>query len=136
MTLKRRGQLRGCIGYIEAVKPLWKTLEDCTGSAAKNDYRFNPVEPEELPDIHIEISVLTPLQVIEDVSVIEVGRHGILISKGMSRGLLLPQVAVEYGWDREQFLRHTCRKAGLPEDSWKKGARIEIFSADVFGEEE
>ncbi len=136
VTLKRKGQLRGCIGYIEAVKPLWQTIVDCTGSSARNDYRFPPVEPEELPEIHIEISVLTPRETIDDVSAIEVGRHGILLTKGVCRGLLLPQVAVEYGWDREQFLRHTCRKAGLPEDSWKKGARIEIFSADVFGEEE
>jgi len=134
ITLKRHGQLRGCIGYIEAVKPLWKTIEDCTISAASRDPRFEPVRPDEIPDILVEISVLTPLQDVQNIDSIEVGQHGLLISKGMYRGLLLPQVATEYNWNREQFLEHTCLKAGLPKHAWKEGAKIKMFSADVFSE--
>ena len=135
VTLRRDGELRGCIGYIEAVRPLWETIETCTESAALRDFRFPPVRPEELPSLHIEISVLSPLETVDDPERILVGQHGIVMSAGGRRGLLLPQVATEYGWDREQFLQHTCRKAGLPADAWKQGAKIEIFSADVFGEE-
>jgi len=103
-------------------------------AAATQDYRFAPLTREELPQTKIEISVLTLPQPIDDVSQIVVGKHGIIVSKGFSRGLLLPQVPVEYHWDRETFLRHGCLKAGLDEDEWKKGARVEIFSAQVFSE--
>ncbi len=135
VTLRRDGELRGCIGYIEAVCPLWETVETCAESAALRDFRFSPVRPEELSSLHIEISVLSPLESIDDPERIQVGQHGIVMSSGGRRGLLLPQVATEYRWDREQFLQHTCQKAGLPADAWKHGAKIEIFSADVFGEE-
>ncbi|HNR39075.1 MAG TPA: AmmeMemoRadiSam system protein A [Acidobacteriota bacterium] len=136
VTLKRGGELRGCIGYVEAVKPLWETIADCTVSAASHDPRFPPVAPDELAAIIIEISVLSPMRDVADPADIAVGRDGLLISTGFRRGLLLPQVATEYGWDREEFLRHTCRKAGLPDDAWRKGARIQAFTADVFGESE
>jgi AmmeMemoRadiSam system protein A len=134
VTLKKEDQLRGCIGYIEATKPLWETIVDCTIASASRDPRFPPVTADELPHIQMEISVLSPLRPIDHVDQISVGEHGLLITKGMYRGLLLPQVATEYGWDRRQFLEHTCLKAGLPTDAWREGARISIFSADVFSE--
>lgn len=137
VTLSKKGKLRGCIGYIEAVKPLRETIAEMASSAAFKDWRFPPVRESELEDIEIEISVLSPLRRIDDPAIIEVGTHGIIISRGSSRGLLLPQVAVEWGWDRETFLRQTCIKAGLPEDAWsKEGTMIDIFSADIFNERE
>ncbi|MBN2430375.1 MAG: AmmeMemoRadiSam system protein A [Acidobacteria bacterium] len=136
VTLKKEDHLRGCIGYIEAVKPLWETIGECTVSSASRDPRFPPVTADELPGIHIEISVLSPLQTIGHVEEIVVGEHGLLIRKGFHRGLLLPQVATEYGWNRREFLEHTCQKAGLPADAWQSGAEIRIFAADVFAEED
>jgi AmmeMemoRadiSam system protein A len=136
VTLKKNGRLRGCIGYIEAVKPLLETVREMALSAAFNDYRFEPVTKDEAADLAIEISVLSPVREA-DASEIEVGRHGIIISGSGRRGLLLPQVAVEYGWDRETFLDQTCVKAGLPPGSWRSGDTvIEIFSAEIFSEEE
>ena len=133
VTLKRHGRLRGCIGYVEGIKPLHRAVEEMAIAAAFHDPRFNPVREAELPDLEIEISVLTPLKQIRDVEEIEVGKHGIIIQKGSSSGLLLPQVAAEYRWDRKTFLEHTCLKAGLPQDAWKeKDTRIYIFSAEVF----
>ncbi|MBN2071329.1 MAG: AmmeMemoRadiSam system protein B [Candidatus Krumholzibacteriota bacterium] len=137
VTLKKRGQLRGCIGYIEAIKPLAETVAEMAASAAFNDTRFNPVSKEELDDIAIEISVLSPVRKIDDPSIIVVGKHGIIITRGRNRGLLLPQVATEWKWDRETFLSQTCVKAGLDPDAWKlEGTLIEIFSAEIFSEEE
>ena len=136
LTIKENGQLRGCIGYIQAVKPLYETVKDVAKSAAVNDYRFNPVAENELDKLELEISVLTPLKKIQDINEIEVGKHGLVMKKGFNSGLLLPQVATEYGWDRDTFLRETCRKAGLASDAWKdKSTEIYTFSADVFGEE-
>lgn len=133
VTIQKKGQLRGCIGYIEGRGPLHKTIEEMAEAAAFRDPRFNPVKEKELPDLHIEISVLTPLQKITDVNEIEVGKHGIYIKKGWNSGLLLPQVATDYGWDRLTFLEHTCQKAGLPQNAWKEGnTEIYIFSADIF----
>ena len=137
VTLKKNGRLRGCIGYIEAVKPLLETVNEMAYSAAFNDYRFEPVSREEVEDLAIEISVLSPVRVTEDPSEIVVGKHGIIISAVGKRGLLLPQVAVEYGWDRDTFLDQTCVKAGLPKGAWRKSmTTIEIFSAEIFSEEE
>jgi AmmeMemoRadiSam system protein B/AmmeMemoRadiSam system protein A len=137
VTLKTKGRLRGCIGYIEAVKPLEETIADMAYSAAFRDGRFNPVTADEIDDIRIEISVLSPIKEIEDPSSIIVGKHGIIITRGGSRGLLLPQVAEEWGWDRDTFLDQTCLKAGLPPGSWRKeGTKIEIFSAEIFSEED
>lgn len=133
VTLHKRGRLRGCVGYIESAKPLFQTVRECALAAALDDRRFDPVEPEELPHLHLEISVLSPLADIAPEQV-EVGRHGLLVSRGYLRGLLLPQVAVEWNWDRERFLSETCRKAGLPEDDWRRGARIQAFTAQIFAE--
>jgi AmmeMemoRadiSam system protein A len=133
VTLHKRGNLRGCVGYIESVKPLYQTVRECAMAAALHDRRFDPVEPEEIPHLHLEISVLSPLEDIPPDQV-EVGRHGLLISRGFQRGLLLPQVATEWHWDRETFLSETCHKAGLPADDWRRGARIQVFTAQIFAE--
>jgi AmmeMemoRadiSam system protein A len=134
VTLTRRGELRGCIGYVEAIKPLAEAVAHCAVSAATTDPRFLPLTPEELPDLRIEISVLSPLCRIAQPSQIRVGDHGLCISQGSRRGLLLPQVATEFGWDRESFLRQTCIKAGLPGDAWRRGAEIQVFTVDRFTE--
>jgi len=133
VTLHKAGRLRGCIGYVEPVKPLYQTVCECAMAAALRDPRFDPVQPEELPHLHLEISVLSPMEVIQPERV-EVGRHGLLIARGFQRGLLLPQVALEFNWDREQFLAETCLKAGLPADAWKHGAEIQAFTAQVIAE--
>ena len=137
VTLKKAGRLRGCIGYIEAIKPLAATIEEMAKAAAFSDYRFNPVRAEECADIEIEISVLSPLFEVRDPSTVVVGTHGLIVSRGSNRGVLLPQVPAEWGWDRETFLAQTCAKAGLQENAWKeKGTKIEAFTADVFSERE
>ena len=137
VTLEKDGNLRGCIGYIQAIKPLYLTIEEMAVQAALNDPRFPPVSEDELDHLRIEISVLTPLKRISNVEEIEVGRDGIYIRKGFNSGLLLPQVATEYGWDRQTFLEQTCYKAGLPPNAWKeKTCEIYIFSADIFNEDE
>jgi len=133
VTLKKRGELRGCIGYIEAWKALYQTVREMALAAAFDDPRFPPLAISELPELDIEISVLTPLREIDDPEIIEVGRHGLLIRHDSSSGLLLPQVPVEYGWSREEFLAHTCMKAGLVSDCWRRsGCQLFIFSAEVF----
>jgi len=134
VTLKADEQLRGCIGYPLPYKPLYETIIDSAISAATQDFRFEPLSLEELPEIKIEISVLSLPQPIKDIKQVEVGKHGIIVSKGPCRGLLLPQVPVEWNWDLETYLSHGCLKAGLDEDEWKKGAQVEIFSAQVFSE--
>jgi AmmeMemoRadiSam system protein A len=134
VTLKLDGRLRGCIGYPLPEKPLIETIALMAVSAATRDYRFPPLKIEDLPRTKIEISVLTLPRPVKEVREIEVGRHGIIVSKGLAKGLLLPQVPAEYGWDLETFLRHGCLKAGLDEDEWRKGARIEVFEALVFSE--
>jgi uncharacterized protein len=135
VTLKKDGRLRGCIGYIEAKKPLYITIEEMAVASAFHDPRFPPLKRNELKYLTLEISVLSPLKVIHDIQEIDVGIHGIYIVKGCCSGLLLPQVATEYKWDRLTFLEETCCKAGLPPNAWKeKETRIYIFSADVFYE--
>lgn len=137
VTLNKNNMLRGCIGYVFAYKPLEDTIIEMAQAAAFRDPRFPALRKSEYPDLKIEISVLSPIREITDVEEIQVGKHGIIIESGGNSGLLLPQVATEYGWDRETFLEHTCQKAGLPKDIWKKkGTTIKIFSADVFHEEE
>jgi AmmeMemoRadiSam system protein A len=133
VTIHKKGELRGCIGYIEGHGPLYKTIEEMAEAAAFRDPRFTPVKEKELPELELEISVLTPLKKIKEVGEIQVGKHGIYIKKGWFSGLLLPQVATEYGWNRLTFLEHTCQKAGLPSNAWKeKDTEIFIFSADIF----
>lgn len=134
VTLRHSEKLRGCIGYPLPQESLFLTIIDAAIMAATQDHRFSPLTLEDLPEVNIEISVLTSPRRITDVSEIKVGEHGIIITQGMNRGLLLPQVPVEWGWDRETFLRHSCLKAGLEEDAWEKNAEIQIFSAQVFSE--
>jgi AmmeMemoRadiSam system protein B/AmmeMemoRadiSam system protein A len=133
VSLHKQGQLRGCIGQIQPTKPLCQIVEEMAVAAAFNDPRFESLTPKELKDIELEISVLTPLQRVKDPKEIEVGKHGLYIKKGFYSGLLLPQVATQYHWDRMTFLEETCRKAGLPRHAWKeKDAEIYLFSADIF----
>ncbi|MFP4581201.1 MAG: AmmeMemoRadiSam system protein A [Candidatus Sumerlaeia bacterium] len=136
VTLHRQGQLRGCIGYVQPIEPLYRTVIDNAVNAARSDPRFPPVHLDEVSEIDIEISVMTVPEPIA-VDDIEVGRHGLIAKSGPMRGLLLPQVATEHGWDRETFLNHTCMKAGLPPDSWKEGdVHFDAFTAQVFGEKD
>jgi AmmeMemoRadiSam system protein A len=132
-TLCLRGELRGCVGYAMPVAPLYRAVAETARAAAFEDTRFSPVTKEEASKLDVSLSVLSPLFPIHPEAV-EVGRHGLVISQGGRRGLLLPQVPGEYGWDRESFLGQTCRKAGLPLDAWRKGAIIEAFTAEVFSD--
>lgn len=134
-TLHEHGQLRGCIGYVMAVAPLDETIRETARAAALEDPRFSPVTEQELARLRVEISVLSPMFAIAPEDVV-VGRHGLMVSYEGRRGLLLPQVAPEWGWDRETFLAQTCRKAGLAPERWKHGAKLEAFTAEVFGEAE
>lgn len=135
VTLKMKGELRGCIGYVEPRLPLVDAVQEVAQKAAFEDPRFMPLTIEELPDVDIEISILSPLERVTDIHEIEVGKHGLVIDAGFTRGLLLPQVATEYQWNREQFLRHTAIKAGLPPDAWQKsGIRLYKFTTETFGE--
>jgi len=135
VTLHRGAALRGCIGYVMPTAPLYRAVIENAANAARRDPRFPPVTLDEAPDLHIEISVMTLPRPIQSVEEIEVGRHGLIVTQGAWRGLLLPQVATENGWDRETFLDHTCQKAGLPAKAWRKGkVEIEVFSAQVFSE--
>ncbi len=134
VTIKEHGQLRGCIGYIEAIKPLYITIQEMAEAAALRDSRFPPVTSKELDKLELEISVLTPLRKIKDINEIEVGKHGIVLKKGYQQGVFLPQVATEQGWDRITFLEQICYKAGIHDKNcWKdEDAEIYIYSADVF----
>ncbi len=135
VSLHNDEDLRGCIGLLSSDEELYRTIQRCALSAALEDTRFRPVSQPEVSQLKIEISVLSPFQPVTDVNLVEVGRHGLMISLGRARGLLLPQVATKYGWDRESFLNQTCRKAGLPAQAWRQpGAKIEIFEAQVFSE--
>ncbi len=127
-------ELRGCLGRLDVNAPLAETVADLAAVVSDSDPRFPPVLPEELAELDVEISVLTPEREVGSVAEIEVGRHGLIVERGYRRGLLLPQVATERGWDAETFLGHTCLKAGLPEDAWRRGVRILVFEAQVFSE--
>lgn len=136
VTLKKHGQLRGCIGTLECRRALAEEIARVAASAAREDPRFEPVCASELDDLDIEVSVLGPLEAIDphDPEAFVIGRHGLVVEQGRRRGLLLPQVATEWGWDRATFLAHTCTKAGLPADAWKNGATVYRFDAVVFGD--
>jgi AmmeMemoRadiSam system protein A len=133
-SLYLHAQLRGCVGYVLPRAPVYRAVAETACAAAFEDTRFPPVKLEEARDLEIELSILTPPQPIS-AEAVEIGRHGLLISLAGQRGLLLPQVPVEHHWDRITFLQQTCRKAGLPENAWEKGAKIEAFTAEVFGDE-
>lgn len=134
-SLYLNGELRGCVGYILPVSSVYRTVIDTARAAAFEDARFYPITMEEARHLEIELSILTPPRPISAEEV-EVGRHGLLISMVGQRGLLLPQVPAERNWDRITFLQQTCRKAGLPPDAWQRGALIEVFTAEVFGEKQ
>jgi hypothetical protein len=136
VTLKKADELRGCIGHFEADKPLYKIVQQMAIAAASQDYRFDPVTQAEMKQIHIEISVLTPMHKISNVNEIRLGTDGIYIKKGSRSGTFLPQVATETHWDLEEFLGHCARdKAGIGWDGWKdKDAEVFVYQAFVFGE--
>ena len=132
-SLYLHGRLRGCVGYVLPVSSVYRTVAETARAAAFEDTRFSPVTIEEASELKVELSILSPPQPIAAAAV-EVGRHGLLISMHGQRGLLLPQVPVEHAWDRITFLEQTCRKAGLPTNAWQKGAVVEAFTAEVFGD--
>jgi uncharacterized protein len=132
-TLYVRGDLRGCVGYALPVAPLYRTVVETARGAAFEDTRFPALGPEELCELEVSLSVLSPLRPIQPERV-EVGRHGLLVSLGPRRGLLLPQVPIEHGWERITFLEQTCHKAGLPPTAWQEGATLEAFTAEIFGD--
>ena len=134
VSIHKGGQLRGCIGNVHAGGPLYRSAGECAISAAVGDPRFMPLTTAELPFVEFEISVLSPIERVEHIDKIQIGVHGLLVSKGSSRGLLLPKVASTYGWNCEKFLQETCIKAGLKPNDWKDGATIQCFSALVFSE--
>jgi len=136
VTLHKEGALRGCIGYPLPVSSLFNAVVNNAVSSAFEDPRFHELKPEELEQIDIEISVLSVPEPVENYRKVRVGKDGIIISKHGSRGLLLPQVPVEQGWDLDQYISYGCMKAGLPADEWRTGVSIEIFQAEVFGEKD
>ena len=130
-TLYLQGQLRGCVGYVFAVSPIYEAVVETARAAASQDTRFLPVTSEEAPQLKVSLSILSPLRPIRPEEV-QIGRHGLLVSLAGRRGLLLPQVPIEHHWDRETFHDQTCQKAGLPANAWKMGATLEGFTAEVF----
>lgn len=135
VTLHKRGELRGCIGYIEGIRPLSKALFEMADAAAFRDPRFPALRAEELDEIDIEISLLSPLQKVDSYRDIEIGKHGIILKKGMYQAVFLPQVATEQGWDLKTTLQHLCLKAGLSVDAFlKPDCRFFVFTAEVFSE--
>ena len=134
VTIHCDGDLRGCLGRLDPDEPLAETVAQLAASVSDSDPRFSPVQPGELGGIDVEISVLTPEREVASIAEVVVGRHGLIVEQGGRRGLLLPQVATEYGWDAETFVSHTCLKAGLPADAWRRGARMLVFEAQVFGD--
>ena len=134
VTLHHAGKLRGCLGQVESTLPLAETVAQMAIAVSRSDPRFQPVAARELPGLEIEISVLSPMELIRPEQ-IEVGRHGLLVRRGVFRGLLLPQVAEQYRWSSQRFLEETCVKAGLPRDSWQDAeTQVEAFTAEVFSE--
>jgi hypothetical protein len=136
VSLHQGAELRGCIGNIYSVSPLYRSTAECAIAAAVGDPRFMPLMAAELSAVDFEISVLSALQTVQNIDEIEIGKHGLVISKKNARGLLLPQVATAYGWSQEQFVEETCKKAGLKPDDWKRGVSIQLFSALVFSEKQ
>ncbi len=134
VTIHCRGDLRGCLGRLESDEPLAVTVAELAASVSDSDPRFEAVKSSELDTIDLEISVLTPDQPVKSIAEVEVGRHGLIVEQDGRRGLLLPQVATEHGWNAETFVAHACLKAGLPRDAWRRGARLYVFEAQVFGE--
>ena len=134
-TIYVRGELRGCVGYVLPVHSLYRTVAETARSAAFEDTRFPPINNAETAELEVSLSILSPTQAIRAEEV-EIGKHGLLVSHHGRRGLLLPQVPVEHGWDRVTFLEQTCRKAALPLDAWQHGATLEAFTAEVFADKD
>jgi len=134
VTLRAGAELRGCIGHVEANEPLGVVVARSAVAAGSSDPRFPGITAAELPRLQIEISILGPLALVSSLADIQIGIDGLIVELGLQRGLLLPQVAAEWQWDRETFVAETCRKAGLAADAWEKGARLWKFQAEVFGE--
>lgn len=133
VTIHHRGHLRGCLGRVGTSAPLGDTIAHLAAAVSDSDPRFLPVSTGELEEIDIEISILTPEREIRAIAEIAIGHHGLIIEQGAHRGLLLPQVATEHGWDAQTFASHACLKAALPADAWRRGARMLVFEAQVFG---
>jgi len=136
VTIFCSGELRGCLGRVTSDWPLPDLISHLAQEVADSDPRFTPVQPHELQDIVVEVSVLTPEREVRSIDEIELGRHGLIVEQGARKGLLLPQVPEEHNWDRETFVAQACVKAGLSADAWRRGARVFVFEAQVFGEEE
>lgn len=136
VTLRIKGRLRGCIGYPEPERPLLDVVEHCAVSAAISDPRFPPLSAAEWEGVDLELSVLGPIEPVTDITDVVIGEHGLIVEFGRRRGLLLPQVAIEWKWDATEFAAQTCIKAGLPSDAWQKGAKLFRFEAEVFSETE
>ena len=134
VTLHHRDELRGCLGALDCRDHIVESIARLAGAVAREDYRFRPLQCDELASSSLDLSVLTMPEPVTNPDDIEVGRHGLIVELGTRRGLLLPQVAPEHGWDRDTFLAHTCLKAGLPAAAWRSGASIYFFEAEVFGE--
>ena len=134
VTIYHRRELRGCLGTLDAAEPLAHAIVRLGGDVTHRDYRFDPLEIHEVEEVTIDLSILTEPERVGDPTEIEVGRHGLIIEHVGRKGLLLPQVAPEHGFDREAFLAQTCLKAGLPPNAWQQGATIYRFEAEVFGE--
>jgi len=130
-TLYLVGELRGCVGYVFPILPVYAAVMETARAAASQDTRFRPVSRDEASQLQVSLSVLSPLRPI-DPDQVEIGRHGLMVTLGVHRGLLLPQVPLEHHWDRQTFLEQTCRKAGLSTNAWKTGATLEAFTAEVF----
>ncbi len=136
VCLTIKGELRGCIGITEGIKSIREVIKEMSIEASFHDPRFPPITKNELKDISIEISILYPLEAVENFSEIVPGKHGLVMERGYQKGLLLPQVAVEHGWDREEFMNQTCRKAGMENFCWENDAKVYKFEAVIFNEEE
>jgi AmmeMemoRadiSam system protein A len=135
VTIYKDSDLRGCIGYVEGIHPLQRAVSEMASAAAFEDPRFPSITPDELTHIQIEISVLSPIIAVKSIEEIKIGKHGLIVEKGLHKGVLLPQVAIENNWDRQKFLEFTCVKAGLSADEWqKKDTKLERFSAEIFSE--
>jgi AmmeMemoRadiSam system protein A len=135
VTVYHRDDLRGCLGTLSGREPLADAVVRLAGDVAQHDHRFDPIEAHEIDQVIIDLSVLTPPERVEDPADIVIGTHGLIVEEGLRRGLLLPQVATEQGWDRDTLLAHTCLKAGLARDAWQNGAIVFRFEAEVFGED-
>ena len=136
VTLRIDGALRGCIGHVDTSRPLLETVRRVAAAAAMEDPRFPPVEGDELSALVIEVSVLGPLAPCPGPDGVEIGRHGVVVEQGERRGLLLPQVAVEQGWDADTFVAAVCAKAGLSPQAWRRAASLQVFEAEVFSEDD